>query len=119
MAVTTKGITYPTSSDNIAPLETHFANLANTSDNAGIVSGEYTFTGPASSGTSASITVALPITFATVPKVLSGVAYSPSGSAYVSNVYAVTTSQFVAKIYRISGTGAESLKLTWFASTYA
>jgi hypothetical protein len=34
MASTDKGIVYPTSGDNIAPLETHFASLAQSADDA-------------------------------------------------------------------------------------
>lgn len=119
MATTKKGITYPTSSDNIAPLETHFANLANTADNAGAFSGQYEFTGPATVGATTTVTVTFPVPQTTVPKVIAAVAMSPSASAYIANIYSVTETQFTAKVYKVSGASAETLKLTWIASTYA
>jgi predicted secreted protein len=120
MANTIKGITYPTSSDSIAPLETHFANLASTADNAGAVTGSATFTGPSAAGTPATVTVTFPATFATAPKVILTVAGSASANPYVATVYSTpTTTGFVAKVHCLSTISAESLKLTWLASTYA
>lgn len=122
MAATThKGIPYPTSSDTIAPLETHFANLADKADKAGILSGQYEFTGPADSAASpATVTVTFATAFPTAPKIICGVSGSLAASPYVVNVYgAPTTTGFVAKVYRVAGSTAETLKLDWFASTYA
>lgn len=120
MAITTKGITYPTSGDNIAPLETHFANLASTADNASVVSGQATFTGPTAAATPATINVTFPVTFATAPKIVLTVAGSAAANPYIATVYSTpTTTGFVAKVHCISAVSAESLKLNWFASTYA
>lgn len=121
MAVTNKGIDYPTSSDNIAPLETWFTGIANGADNVGIVSGVETFSGPTAVGTPATVTITFPAgLFAAAPKVIAAVEGSASATAYIANVYGTTTTTTcVIKVHRISGTTGESLKLTWFASTYA
>jgi hypothetical protein len=117
MAITTKGITYPTSSDNIAPLETHFANLASTADNAGVIAGKEAFTGPATTGAVVDVVVAQ--AFASAPYVVASV-QGPSGSASyaVTILGAPTTSGFTARVYKLSGSSAESLNLVWHASTY-
>lgn len=120
MATTFKGIPYPTSSDNIAPLETHFANLADKADKAGIVSAVQTFTGPASTGATTTVTVTFATAFPTAPKIVAAVQGSAAASPYVCNVYGdPTTTGFVVKVYRVAGSTAESLKLVWMASTYA
>lgn len=121
MAVTNKGVTYPTSSDNIAPLETHFANLAADADNVGVVSGTQSFTGPTDNTAAATVTITFAAgLFSTAPKVIVSVGGSTAANGYVANVYGtITTTTCVVKVNRISGTGAETLSLTWFASTYA
>lgn len=117
MAITTKGITYPTSSDNIAPLETHFANLASTADNIGVVAGKQAFTGPTATGSTVDVTVTQ--TFSSAPHVVASV-QGPSGSAsYAATILGEPTSSgFVVRVYKLSGSTAESLKLVWHASTY-
>lgn len=117
MAITTKGITYPTSSDNIAPLETHFANLASTADNLAVIAGKETFTGPSAIG--AVVDVAVAQSFSAAPHVVASV-QGPSGTASyaVTILGEPTTSGFTARVYKLSGTTAESLKLVWHASTY-
>ena len=117
MAITTKGITYPTSSDNIAPLETHFANLASTADNVGIISGKESFQGPANATETVDVVVAH--SFASAPVITANV-QGPAGS----KCYAVTildqptTTGFTARVYMLNGAGPESLNLVWHASTY-
>jgi len=120
MATTFKGIPYPTSSDNIAPLETHFANLADKADKAGIVSAVQTFNGPASAGATVTVTVTFTTAFPSAPKIVTAVQGSAAASPYVCNIYGEPTSTgFVVKVYRVAGSTAESLKLVWMASTYA
>lgn len=121
MANTFKGVTYPTSSDYIAPLETHFANLANTADNAGILKGTSTFTGPAAADQSVNVNVTFSTAFPTAPTIIASVEGGSSTSAYaVTIVGAPTTTGFTANIYRLNGSTAQTgLKLNWFASTYA
>jgi hypothetical protein len=119
MANTIKGITYPTSGDSIAPLETHFANLATSADNAGVISGIQTFTGPTATATPATVTVTFPMTLSSAPNIVLTVSGSAGAKGYVATVFSTpTTTGFVAKIHCLASTSAESLKLNWFASTY-
>lgn len=120
MAITNKGITYPTSSDNIAPLETHFANLASRADNVGIVSGAQVFNGPATTGASVDVTVNFGMTFTGSPRVTANVQGGSAVSSYaVTIVNAPSTTGFVAKVYKLSGGTTESnLQLVWMASNY-
>lgn len=117
MAITPKGITYPTSSDNIAPLETHFANLADKADNAGIIAGKQSFTGPSATGGTVDVTVTQ--SFSSAPHVVASVQGPTGSSAYSVTILGdPTTSGFVARVYRLNGSTAQSLKLVWHASTY-
>jgi len=140
MASTSKGIVYPTSGDNIAPLESHFASLATTTDTAiGVVvtsvtgvttslnnfktevgkvpqTGAFTLTGPTSTTVPVNVTVTLPGGYFTVaPTVVATVAGSSTASAYFAVLHSITTSQFQARIWRTTGTTAESLTLQWIA----
>lgn len=121
MANTFKGVTYPTSSDNIAPLETHFENLADSADNAGIYSGKQLFTGPSATGSTVNVTVTFTETFPSAPKITATVQGGSGMSVYaVSIAGAPTTTGFVARVFRCNGTTAENdLQLVWNASTYA
>jgi hypothetical protein len=140
MALTPKGIVYPTSGDNIAPLETHFSALASSVDDAIIEvedsvvlvqedlddfkievgvspqSSVFTFTGPTSTTVPVDITVTLPGGyFSTAPAVVATVAGSPTASAYFPVLHSITASQFQARVWRTTGTAAESLTLQWIA----
>lgn len=120
MASTPKGITYPTSGDSIAPLETHFANLADTADNVGVVSGTIDFTGPSSAGTPVTVNALFPEPLSAAPKIVLTVAGSAAANPYIATIYSTpTTTGFVAKVHCLSSISAESLKLVWFASTQA
>jgi hypothetical protein len=139
MAETLRGITYPTSGDNIAPLETHFASLAGTADDAiGVVqtdlalvnadlqtfkgevivpaSGSFSFAGPTSTSTAVNITVTLPSGyFSIAPLVVACISGPSTASPYTATIHSVTSSQFQAKVVRIAGTTAETLGLNWMA----
>lgn len=126
MASTTRGIIYPTSSDNIAPLETHFANLANTVEEAlddivagtgaTVTTGATSFTGPAASGSTVNVTVTFPSVRSTVPNVVCTVRGPNPTSAYIATIAgSPTTSGFVATVHKVSGSSAESLYLEWMA----
>ena len=121
MAITNKGVIYPTSSDNIAPLETHFANLANTADNVGVMAGSATFTGPATTGATVDVAVSFGDTLSSAPLVTLTVQGSSTSSPYSATILgAPTTTGFTARIFRLSGSTAQTnLKLVWHASTYA
>jgi hypothetical protein len=119
MAVTSKGITYPTSSDNIAPLETHFANLANTADNIGAIAGRESFTGPDATGSTMDVEVAFASPVPQYTKVTANVETTANGSCYaVTLLGSPTINGFKARVYRINGSTPESLKLAWIASSY-
>ena len=127
MATTTNGIIYPTSGDNIAPLETHFANLANSADDAiaavealidtPVVSGSTSFTGPAASSSSVSVPVTFASALDSVPVVVATVQGSGSASTYVVTIAGTPTiNGFTAKVWRVDGSTAETdLKLNWIA----
>jgi hypothetical protein len=140
MASTDKGIVYPTSGDNIAPLETHFASLAESVDEAILVlegdieqnsedietlrddigtilkSGSFAFTSPTSTATPVNITVTLPSGhFASAPTVIATVSGLSTSGPYFPVIHSVTGSQFQARVWRMSGTTSESLTLNWIA----
>lgn len=123
MATTSNGIIYPTSGDNIAPLETHFANLANSVNTAidevtggagaTIKYGTETFTGPAAANGAVTVTVTFPTAFLAAPVINLSV---QGNSSYVATIYgSPSLSSFVARVYRLDGSTAESLKLHWTA----
>ena len=120
MANTTKGVTYPTSSDNIAPLETHFANLAQSADNAGVVSGSQLFTGPADNTAPVNVYVTYGVTLGATPVVVCNVRGGASASGYVATISgAPDGTGFTARIHRLTGSGADSsLYIDWIASDY-
>ena len=126
MASTTRGIIYPTSGDNLAPLETHFANLANTVEEAldditagtgsTVLSGTQSFTGPASSGSTVNVTVTFGSVQSSVPVVVCTVRGPNPTAAYIATIAgSPTTSGFTATVYKASGASAESLVLDWVA----
>lgn len=121
MATTNKGVYYPTSSDQIAPLETILANIADTADNVGVISGENLFTGPGATGSTVNVTVTFPITFDAVPKVVAGVRAPTGTSVYATTIVGTpTTTGFTARVFRCNGSTAETnLQLVWTASDYA
>lgn len=125
MAFTTRNIAYPTSGDNIAPLETWFASLANTADDAigdlevvvdavdasvdtlrtdiGVIPkvGAYAFTSPLSTATPVNMTITLPSGyFADAPTVVATVAGTSSSGAYFPVVHSVISSQFKVNVWR-------------------
>lgn len=115
-ATTSKGITYPTSGDNIAPLETHFANLAQSADSAIPVVGNKQFTGPAAAAGTVDVSVTFATAFSATPKVLVSVQGSNGMSPYVVYIKTVSTTGFVAQVYRIAGSVADTnLYLNWMA----
>ena len=121
MAATFKGVTYPTSSDNIAPLETHFQNLAEKADAAGVWVERKLFTGPSATGSTVDVTVLFSTAFPSAPKVSAVVEGGSGMSVYaVSIAGAPTTTGFVARVFRCNGSTAETdLQLVWSASTFA
>jgi hypothetical protein len=121
MAMTNKGIFYPTSSDQITPLETILANIASSADKAGVVTGEQLFTGSGTTGGIVTVNVTFPITFTSAPRVTATVKGGTGSSVYAVTISGdPTTTGFSAKVFRCNGSTAETnLKLVWAASTYA
>jgi hypothetical protein len=121
MATTSKGIYYPTSGDNIAPLETHFSGLASSVNDAlsKIQAGKSpTFTGPGAVDTSISPSpIVFPEEFSTIPSVNAIVVGGSSAvNGYTVVVHGVSTTQFTAKVFKTSGTATETgLSLNWTA----
>ena len=120
MAITAKGISYPTSSDTIAPLETHFANLANTADNLGTISGIKTFNGPSATGGTVDVLVTYGQTFPVAPQISATIEGHATSSVYASTVLGTpTTTGFTIRVFRCNGSTVENgLKIMWLASTY-
>ena len=119
MATTTRGIAYPTSSDNIAPLESHFSLLAGSVDEAlaNSKSGSTgTFTLGTTVGTATTVTITFPVAFATIPTITGTVQTAISGAAYVVNFFNVTASGATAKVTRVFGTSNDgNLRVNWMA----
>lgn len=119
MATTTKGIYYPTSSDNIAPLESHFSLLAGSVDEALTKSksgSTEVFTLATTLGSATTITITFPEEFDTIPTITGTVQTAISGSAYVVNFFNVTASAATAKVTRVYGTSDDgNLKVNWNA----
>jgi len=140
MASTSKGIVYPTSGDNIAPLETHFASLAQSADEAiGDVQtlaeeveasvetlrddigdipqvGAFAFTGPSAAATPVALTITLPSGyFSTAPTVVATVSGINTSKAYFPVLHSITTSQFQVRVWTTNATASESLTLQWIA----
>lgn len=120
MAITNKGVIYPTSGDNIAPLETHFQNLATSADKVGVVAGSFAFTGPTTTGAIADVNVTYGQTLSSAPFVVANVQGGTAPSSYaVTIVGEPTTTGFKARVYKLNGSSAETdLKIAWHASTY-
>jgi hypothetical protein len=142
MASTSKGIVYPTSGDNIAPLETHFSALASSVNTAlisidediteqatkietletnlgNIQKGKYSnITGPQYRGTPKSVgIIPFQAAFPDAPIVVASVSSTlGTTSGYVVTVFGVTTSQFQARIWKTVDTvEIETLTLNWLA----
>ncbi len=119
MESTEKGIAYPSSTDNIAPLESHFAALAQTADNAGVISGREQFVGPSATGSTVGVNVEFDYPLAAVPQVALTVQAGAAASSYIATIVSTDETGFAAKVYRLNGSGADSnLFLHWIASDY-
>jgi hypothetical protein len=120
MANTTpKGITFPTQSDNIAPLETHLATIAEGADQVGILSGFHGLTGPDATGSTVGISVTFDYALAAAPVVTGTIQAGAGASSYIITIVDTSTTGFNAKAYRLNGSGADSsLVLHWMASDY-
>ena len=129
MASTPKGIVYPTSGDNIAPLETHFASLASTADDAieeletqvealetelddykdevGKIpqTGTYAFTGSTSTTSPTELEITFPSGgyFSVAPTVVATVSGANNSGAYLPTLHDVTADKFEVRVWRLTG----------------
>ena len=119
MATTTNGIYYPTSSDPIAPLEGVFSTMATSVDTAvkKIQSGvSSSFVVGTTVGNSNTITVTFPVAFSAAPAITTSLSMTAAGSAYTLAIYAVSATQFTAKVTRVNGTTNDgNLFVNWIA----
>lgn len=111
MATTSKGIYYPTASDPVAPLQTVFANLAQSVDNELPLSGTFSFSFTTNAATSQSVTPTFGVTLGAAPqKILCTIR---GASPYAVTVTASSTTGFTANVYRLSGTGTQTINIVW------
>lgn len=119
MATTPNGIYYPTSSDNIAPLEAVFATMASSIDDAvkSIQSGKSSaVTVGTTVGNANTAAITFATAFATAPSITGSVQMTATGSAYTVNFFAVTTTGCTAKVTRVAETSDDgNLFVNWIA----
>lgn len=114
---TTKGIIYPTSGDNVAPLETVFATMADSVNTLMPLVGNQSFTGPINTTTPVIFSVSFPITFASAPRIIASITGTSSSPPYAVSVHSITTTGFSARVWRLTGTATtgEALNLSYTA----
>ena len=119
MATTINGIYYPTSSDNIAPLESVFTTLADSVDAAvkKIESGKSTaFTVGTTVGNSNTVAITFASAFASAPSIVGSVEMTATGSAYSVSFHGASTAGCTAKVTRVAGTSDDgNLFVNWIA----
>lgn len=107
MATTANGIYYPTSSDNIAPLESVFSTMATSVDAAvkKIESDKSTaFSVGTTVGNANTVAITFASAFATVPSIVGSVEMTAAGSAYSVSFHGASTTGCTAKVTRVAGT---------------
>ena len=111
MATTTKGIYYPTASDPVAPLQTVFANLAQSVDAELPLSGSHSFSFTAAAGSSQNVSPTFGSTLAAAPQRIQLTVRGAGG--FASTVTTSSTTGFTANVHRLNGTGTQSINLVW------
>ena len=115
MATTPKGLVYPTSSDQITPLESVFAAMATSVDEAIPLSGSYSlqFTGNSAATQVVSVTFGQTLSSATDRIQVTVRGPVSSSSSYVPTVTNSTTEGCTVNVYRIDGSGTQTINLVW------
>jgi len=115
MATTPKGIVYPTSSDQITPLESVFAAMATSVDEAIPLSGSYSLQFTGNSAATQVVSVVFGQTLSTAPDKIQVTVRGPvsSSSSYVPTVTNSTTEGCTVNVYRIDGSGTQTINLVW------
>ena len=115
MATTPKGLVYPTSSDQITPLESVFAAMATSVDEAIPLSGSYSLQFTGNSAATQVVSVAFGQTLSSAPDKIQVTVRGPasSSSSYVPTVTNSTTEGCTVNVYRINGSGTQTINLVW------
>lgn len=120
MAITSKGIFYPTSGDQVAPLEAVFAAVSSSVDSAIPLSGTQSLI---FNGTTAGSSQVLSVTFAnplpSAPQMIQvTVRGAVSGSAsYVATVTNSSTTGFTVILHRLNAGGSQTINAVWSVMT--
>ena len=116
MATTSKGIYYPTSSDQITPLETVLAGISQSVDSAIPLSGSQSisFTGT-TAGASQSVTISFGTTLSAAPQRIQVTIRGPisGSSSYVGTVTNSTTTGFTVIIHRLNAGVSQTINAVW------
>lgn len=116
MATTSKGIYYPTSSDQIAPLETVLANISQSVDAAIPLNGTQavTFTGTGANSTQTA-TISFGATLPSAPTKIQVTVRGPvsGSSAYIATVTNSTTTDFAVLLHRLSAGTSQAINVMW------
>lgn len=115
MAITSKGIYYPTSSDAVAPLESVFSTVASSVDAAIPLSGTQAVTFSTAGPGSQTATINFGETLAAAPDLVQVTIKGPASgsSSYVPTVTGSTATGFTVIIYRLNGTDTEAINVVW------
>jgi len=116
MAITSKNIFYPVSTDQITPLESVFSTMASSIDAALPLSGSESVSFSAAAGSTQVVTVTFDTALSSAPdKIIATVKGPVSGSsAYIATITNSSTTSFTALIYRLGGsTGTQTINLVW------
>ena len=115
MAVTSKNIYYPTSSDSVAPLEAVFSTMASSIDTAIPLSGSQAITFSTAAGGTQTSTVNFGQTLPSAPTKIQVTVRGPASgsSSYVATVTNSTTTDFTVIIYRLNNSDTEAINIVW------
>jgi len=116
MATTSKGIYYPTSNDQITPLETVLAGISQSVNSVVPLSGteSVSFTGT-TAGSTQSSSINFGETLGAAPSKIQVTVRGPasSSSSYVGTVTNSTTTGFTVTIYRLNSGSAQTINVVW------
>jgi hypothetical protein len=116
MAITSKGIFYPTSGDQVAPLEAVFAAVSSSVDNAIPLSGisplQFNGTG---AGSSQVLTVVFDNELPLAPNKIQATVRGPvsGSSSYVATVTNSSTTGFTVILYRLNAGSSQAINTVW------
>jgi len=115
MAITSKGIYYPTSTNQITPLESVFASVADSVDEAIPLSGSYSVQLTVAAANTQVVSVAFDETLSVAPEKIQVTVRGPaSGSSnYIATVTNSTIDGCTVNVYRIDGSGTQGIHLVW------